>query len=111
MGLFERVATTFAGGELPEEARAELDRALAAAERGELEEAVDQLTALAQRLPRSPAILVALGDLQVRRRDDEAAVAAFGRAVDVSVDAVDAWLALGEALVRLRRGDPARDAF
>ena len=112
MGLFERVTSTLTGGdELPEEAREALSEALRASDRDELVPAQATLEDLQRTHPRSLAVLTALGEVRARRGDDEGAVSAFGRAVDVSVDAVDAWLALGEALVRLRRGDPARDAF
>ena len=41
----------------------------------------------------------------------EDAVTAFGRAVDIDGDRADSWYALGDALARLGRTEPARDAL
>ena len=56
-------------------------------------------------------VQVALGEVRVRRGKDEAAVEAFGRAVDLAPQMVDGWLGLGEALARLGRHEPAREAL
>ncbi len=112
MGLFERIAATLTGGEvLPEQAREEIELALALADRGELDAAEHRLSELARDHPRAVAVHIALGEVRARRGDDEGSVLAFGRAVDVEVNAIDAHLGLGEALLRLGRLDPARDAF
>jgi tetratricopeptide (TPR) repeat protein len=112
MGLLDRVTATLTGVDpIDPDARAEMLEALALADRGELAAAEERLAALAGRLPRAVAVLLALGEVRARRSDDEGAVTAYGRAVDVSVEAIDAWLGLGEALVRLGRADPAHAAF
>jgi GTP-binding protein EngB required for normal cell division/tetratricopeptide (TPR) repeat protein len=112
MGLVERMAFEASGGEsLPPEAREELAQGIALAEGGSLDVAEVRLAAAAVRWPRALPVLIALGEVKAQRRDDEGAVAAFGRAVDLSVDASWAWLGLGDALVRLGRADPARDAY
>lgn len=112
MGLFERLTATLVGGDpLSDEAGEEVALALALADRGDFAGAEHRLVAIADAHPRVPAIWVALGEVRARGGHDEGAVTAFGRAVDLSTDAIDGWLGLGEALVRLRRPDPAGDAF
>ncbi len=108
MGLLDHL-TGLAG--LTDDVREEIALAFAFSERGDFGTAVSRLSALAEAHPRAVPVQLALGELRARQADDEGAVAAFGRAVDLSVDAVDGWLGLGEALVRLGRPDPARDAF
>src|SRR3954468_22489614 len=107
MGLLDRVAATLGGSDLDGDARAAVADALALADAGALDIAEQRLRALEARQPRALPVLVALGEVRARRGDDEGAVTSFGRAVDVSVEAVDAWLGLGEGLARLRRGGPA----
>jgi GTP-binding protein EngB required for normal cell division/tetratricopeptide (TPR) repeat protein len=111
MGLVERMVSSVSGELLEPEARDELAQAVAMAEGGDLDVAEVRLAAAAARWPRALPLQVALGQVKAERRDDEGAVAAFGRAVDLSVDASWAWLGLGDALVRLGRADPARDAY
>jgi Flp pilus assembly protein TadD/GTP-binding protein EngB required for normal cell division len=60
--------------------------------------------------PRAPDELAEAWDL-VARGDHEAASAAFGRAVDRDAASAEAWWGLGEALARLDRFEPARDAL
>src|SRR5262245_40421842 len=100
MGLFDRLAATLGIETLPEEARDQIAVALGVADRGELAAAEERIAMLTQTHPRVVAVFIALGEVRVRRGDDEGAVSAFGRAIDLSVDAVDAHLGLGEALVR-----------
>src|SRR5688572_15195051 len=111
MGLFDKLASAVAGDGVPDTIREELGLVDALADRGELGEAERRLETLVAEHPRVAAVQTALGDLRILRGDDEAAVTAYGRAVDLDTGATDAWLALGEALVRLRRPDPALDAF
>jgi tetratricopeptide (TPR) repeat protein/GTPase SAR1 family protein len=112
VGLLDRLATSLAGGEdLPDEPRAEVERAFAEGAAGDWAGAVRRLRAATERHRDLPALFVALGDASDRAGDDEAAVAAFGRAVDLSPHMVDGWLGLGEALVRLGRFEPAREAM
>jgi tetratricopeptide (TPR) repeat protein len=111
MGLLDRLATTLGGGEdVADDARAEIERALAFGAADNWHAAEAMLSAAAER-HRVPAIFVALGDARARLGRDEGAVQAFGQAVDLSAHAVDGWLGLGEALVRLGRFEPAREAL
>jgi Flp pilus assembly protein TadD/GTP-binding protein EngB required for normal cell division len=113
MGIIERIAGTLDGlaGEGDGEARAALAHALATAERGRLEDAEQQLAELAARHPKLGAVHYHLGRLRARRGALEEAVASLGRAVDLDRDVAEAWQALGEALARLGRTEPARDAL
>ena len=112
MGFLDRLAAGLVGGEpLTDDAREQIDLALALADRGDLGDAEERLAELARNYPKVVAVRVAQGEVRARRGDHDGAVEAYGRAVDLSVDAVDAWLGLGEALVRLGRRDPAADAF
>ncbi|HEY0712751.1 MAG TPA: tetratricopeptide repeat protein, partial [Polyangia bacterium] len=112
MGLLDRLATTLAGGEeLPDEPRAEVERAFAEGAAGDWPAAVRRLRVATERHRDQPALFVALGEACEGAGDDEAAVEAFGRAVDLTPHAVDGWLGLGEALVRLGRYEPAREAL
>ena len=114
MGLLERLASTLAGGaDLDDGLRAEIEEALArgGADGGNWAAAEAALLELATRRPEAPEVQVALGEVRVRRGKDEAAVEAFGRAVDLSPQMVDGWLGLGEALARLGRHEPAREAL
>jgi GTP-binding protein EngB required for normal cell division/Tfp pilus assembly protein PilF len=112
MGLLERLATTLAGlDDLSDDQRGEIERALAEESAGDAAAAEKRLLAAAARHKDVPAIFVALGEIRVRAGRDEAAVEAFGRAVDLSGQSVDGWLGLGEALIRLGRFEPAREAL
>ena len=112
MGLLDELLSTITGGEaLPEAARKEIAQALTCADDGELVIAEARLLGLCDDYPELPAVLLALGEVRSRRGHDEAAVEAYGRAVNLAKDAVEGWLGLGEALVRLGREQPARDAL
>jgi tetratricopeptide (TPR) repeat protein/GTP-binding protein EngB required for normal cell division len=112
VGLLDRLASTLAGGaDVDDQVRAEIDEALAEGGAGNWAAAEVALLDLAARSPGAPEVQVALGEVRVRRGHDEPAVQAFGRAVDLSPQAVDGWLGLGEALVRLGRFEPAREAL
>jgi Flp pilus assembly protein TadD/GTP-binding protein EngB required for normal cell division len=112
MGLLDELLSTLTGGEsLPEVVRKEIAQALACAEEGELVIAEARLLGLSDDYPELPAVFLALGEVRSRRGHDQAAVEAYGRAVNLAKDAVDGWLGLGEALARLGREEPARDAL
>ncbi len=112
MGLLDRLTATLSGADAaPDGVREEITVALAQADRGELAQAEARLVALGIRWPDVAQVFVALGEVRVRRGDDDGAVVAFGRAVDRSSGAIDAWLGLGEVLARLGRAAPARDAL
>jgi len=112
MGLLDQLLSTLTGGgSLPEAVRKEIAQALACVEEGELVIAEARLLGLSGDYPELPAIFLALGEVRSRRGHDEAAVEAHGRAVALAKDAVDGWLGLGEALARLGREEPARDAL
>ena len=88
-----------------------MTRAQALADSGDLDGAEAALRAAAQQFPRYAPAFVAIGALDERRGNLEAAVTAFGRAVDIDGDRADSWYALGDALARLGRTEPARDAL
>ena len=116
MGFFDRIAGTLdelvgENGDTETRARDEIALARAFAERGQLGEAEERLADLARRHPRLGDVPAAQGELAARRGDDEAAVEAFGRAVDLRFGDAGAWLGLGQALGRLGRFEPARDAL
>jgi GTP-binding protein EngB required for normal cell division/Flp pilus assembly protein TadD len=112
MGLLDQLLSTLTGGEsLPEAVRKEIAQALACVDEGELVIAEARLLGLCGDYPEVPAVFLALGEVRGRRGHDEAAVEAYGRAVYLAKDAVDGWLGLGEALARLGREEPARDAL
>ena len=112
MGLLDELRSTLTGGEaLPEAARKEIAQALACADEGELVIAEARLLGLADDYPELPAVFLALGEVRSRRAHDEAAVKAYGRAVNLAKDSVEGWLGLGEVLARLDREQPARDAL
>lgn len=117
MGILDRIAGTLddlvAGDDAQSETRAREELALARAfiDRGDLSEAEARIDEVAKRHPRLPTVFVARGELANRRRDDDAAASAFGRAVDLDGGDAEAWLQLGQALARLQRFEPARDAL
>src|SRR5512134_2280279 len=111
MALLDDILTTLTGGgALSEAVRKEIAQALACADEGELVIAEARLLALADDNPELAAVFLALGEVRARRGHDEQAVEALGRAVNLDKNLVEGWLGLGEALVRLRRFEPARDA-
>ncbi len=112
MSVLDRLAATLAGVEaVPGDAREQIALALAYAERGALAAAELRLEELARAHGQVGAVWAALGEVRARRDDSEGAASAFSRSVDLYPGAPEAWLGLGEALVRLGRGDPARDAL
>ena len=88
-----------------------MTRAQGLADNGDLDGAEAALRAAAQQFPRYAPAFVAIGALDERRGNLEAAVTAYGRAVDIDGDRADSWYALGDALARLGRTEPARDAL
>ena len=112
MGLLDRLASTLAGAsDLDDSLRADIEAALAEGGGGNWAAAEVALIDLLSRRPESPELFVALGEVRVRRGNDEAAVESFGRAVDLAPQMVDGWLGLGETLARLGRNEPAREAL
>jgi len=114
VGIFDRIAGTLDelvgdNGDTETRARDEIALARGFAERGQHEEAAERLADLARRHPRLGEVPAAQGELAAKRGDDEAAVAAFGRAVDLNIGAAMSWQGLGQALARLERFEPARD--
>jgi GTP-binding protein EngB required for normal cell division len=112
MALLDDILATLTGGEtIPEAVRKEIAQAVACAEDGEWVIAEARLLGLADDYPEVAAVFLALGEVRARRGHDETAVEAYGRAVSLAKNAVEGWLGLGEALVRLQRPEPARDAL
>ncbi len=111
MGLFDHIVATLTGESVPEPVRKEIAEALTCADQDELVIAEARLQLLSSDHPDEAAVFVALGQVRTRRHDDEGAVQAYGRAVDLNKGSVEGWLGLGEALARLGRTEPARDAF
>ena len=113
MGIIERIAGTLDGlaGDGDGAAREEIALALAMAERGDVAVAEARLVDVAARFPKLGAAFFHLGRLRARRGALEDAVTAFGKAVDLDRDVAEAWAALGDALARLGRTEPARDAL
>jgi len=116
MGIFDRIAGTLdelvgENGDTETRARDEIALARGFADRGQYGEAAERLAELARRHPRLGDVPAAQGELAAMRGDDEAAVAAFGRAVDLHFGDARSWLGLGQALARLGRFEPARDAL
>jgi GTP-binding protein EngB required for normal cell division/Flp pilus assembly protein TadD len=104
-------STLTGGGAVPEAVRREIAQAVACVEEGELVIAEARLLGLSDDHPDVAAVFLALGEVRSRRGHDEEAVEAYGRAVNLDKDAVEGWLGLGEALARLGRAEPARDAL
>src|SRR5436190_681226 len=69
------------------------------------------LRAVQAQFPRYAPGFAARGELEVRRGKLEDAVTALGRAVDLDGGRAEFWYALGDALARLGRTEPARDAL
>jgi tetratricopeptide (TPR) repeat protein/GTP-binding protein EngB required for normal cell division len=117
MGLLDRIADTLDGLARDAETRAEeraieeIDGAMGLAERGDLAAAEQRLREISERNPRLARAFKRLGDVRVRRGDDDGAADAYGRAVDLETADIDAWFELGEVLARLGRFEPARDAL
>lgn len=116
MGIFDRIAGTLdelvgENGDTETRARDEIALARGFADRGQYDEAAERLAELARRHPRLSDVHAAQGDLAARRGGDDDAVAAFGRAVDLHFGDATSWLGLGQALARLGRFEPARDAL
>jgi len=113
MGILDRIAGTLDGltGDTDAGAAAEVMRAQAMAEAGDLDGAAAALRAVTGRFARYAPGYVALGQLAASRGQLEEAVTALGRAVDLDGDRAEPWFELGDALARLGRTEPARDAL
>ncbi|HEY2728959.1 MAG TPA: dynamin family protein [Polyangia bacterium] len=113
MGIIDRIAGTLdeLAGDGEGAAREEIALALAMAERGDVAEAEARLADVAARFPRLGAAFFQLGRLRARRGALEDAVTALGKAVDLDRDGAETWAVLGDALARLGRTEPARDAL
>ncbi len=95
----------------PRDAGAHYVCGLVAQDRGALEEARASLEAAAALAPEKPSLLIALGNLALRQRDDEAAERAFRAALRTAPHAAAAHANLGTALKRQGRLDAAVHAF
>jgi tetratricopeptide (TPR) repeat protein/GTP-binding protein EngB required for normal cell division len=114
MGIIDRIAGTLeelAGEGEEAAAREEIALAMAQADRGDLEDAEKRFAEVAARFPTLSPAFVRLGQIRARRGALEEAVTALGKAVDLDGDSAEAWWSLGDALARLRRTEPARDAL
>jgi tetratricopeptide (TPR) repeat protein/GTP-binding protein EngB required for normal cell division len=115
MGILDRIAGTLdeLAGDGPSAAavREEIALALAQAERGDLADAEARLADVAARFPTLAPAFVHLVRLRARRGALDEAVTAFGKAVDLAPDDGAAWGGLGDALARLGRREPAREAL
>lgn len=117
MGFLDRIAGTLdelvgsEDGDSAARALEEIALARAFTARGALDEAQERLEDLGRRHPRLAPVHTAAGELAAARADGPAAAAAFGRAVDLNPGDAEAWAGLGEALARLERFEPARDAL
>jgi tetratricopeptide (TPR) repeat protein/GTPase SAR1 family protein len=114
MGIIDRIAGTLdeltgEGGEAA--AREEIALAVAQAERGDVGDAEARLADVASRFPTLSPAFLRLGQVRGKRGALEEAVTALGKAVDLDGDSAEAWWSLGDALARLRRTEPARDAL
>src|SRR5258708_5860638 len=115
MGIFDRIAGTIddlaRDAVTPRDVSEEIALALAYADRGDLTFAEERLLDLTARFPKVASVHAALGAVQARRDDLDAAIASYGRAVDRDGDDARNWFALGALLARARRFEPARDAL
>ena len=113
MGIIDRIAGTLdeLAGDGDAGPREEIALAAALIDRGDLEDAESRLRAVAARFPKLGPAFFHLGRARALRDDLEGAVTAFGKAVDLDREIPEAWAALGDALARLGRTEPARDAL
>ena len=117
MGLLDRIAGTLEGlgrdadAEADERANQEIDAAMTVAGAGDLAAAEDRLRRVTEARPRLARGFKRLGEVRARRGAHDDAASAYGRAVDLDADDIDAWFELGELLARLGRFEPARDAL
>ncbi|HVU49511.1 MAG TPA: tetratricopeptide repeat protein, partial [Polyangia bacterium] len=113
MGIIDRIAGTLdeLAGDGDAGAREEIALAAGLIDRGDLADAEARLRAVATRFPKLGPAFFHLGRARALRGDLEDAVTAFGKAVDLDRDVPEAWAALGDALARLGRTEPARDAL
>ncbi len=117
MGLLDRIAGTLEGlgrdadADADERANQEIDAAMTVAGAGDLATAEDRLRTVTEARPRLARGFKRLGEVRARRGAHDDAASAYGRAVDLDADDIDAWFELGELLARLGRFEPARDAL
>jgi Flp pilus assembly protein TadD len=78
---------------------------------GEYDEAVDVLREGLSRYPESVLLHVGLGYTRVARDEFVWARASFERALELDPEYEDAWVGLGETLLKFGRVDDARQAF
>ena len=114
MGILDRIAGTLdeLTGDTDAGAATEVMRAQALAEAGDLDGAEAALRAVTQQFPRYAPGFVALGELdgaarRARGRGDRARAGGRSR----TATRAESWYALGDALARLGRTEPARDAL
>jgi tetratricopeptide (TPR) repeat protein/GTP-binding protein EngB required for normal cell division len=117
MGLLDRIAGTLEGlgrdadAEADERANQEIDAAMTVAGAGDLVTAEQRLRTVTEVRPRLARGFKRLGEVRARQGAHDDAASAYGRAVDLDADDIDAWFELGELLARLGRFEPARDAL
>ena len=117
MGLLDRIAGTLEGlgrdadAEADERANQEIADAMTVAGAGDLATAEERLRTVTEARPRLARGFKRLGEVRARRGAHDDAAAAYGRAVNLDADDIDAWFELGELLARLGRFEPARDAL
>jgi tetratricopeptide (TPR) repeat protein/GTP-binding protein EngB required for normal cell division len=113
MGILDRIAGTLdeLTGDTDAGAASEVMRAHALADAGDMDGAEAVLRAVQSQFPRYAPGYAARGELDARRGRLEDAVTALGRAVDLDGGRAESWYGLGDALARLGRTEPARDAL
>ncbi len=113
MGILDRIAGTLdeLTGDTDAAAASEVMRAHALADGGDMDGAEAVLRAVQSQFPRYAPGYAARGELDARRGRLDDAVTALGRAVDLDGGRAESWYGLGDALARLGRTEPARDAL
>jgi tetratricopeptide (TPR) repeat protein/GTP-binding protein EngB required for normal cell division len=113
MGILDRIAGTLdeLTGDTDAAAASEVMRAHALADAGDMDGAEAVLRAVQSQFPRYAPGYAARGELDAQRGRLDDAVSALGRAVDLDGGRAESWYGLGDALARLGRTEPARDAL
>ena len=113
MGILDRIAGTLdeLTGDTDAAAASEVMRAHALADAADMDGAEAVLRAVQSQFPRYAPGYAARGELDARRGRLDDAVTALGRAVDLDGGRAESWYGLGDALARLGRTEPARDAL
>src|SRR4029079_13315435 len=98
-------------GDTDAAAAEEVMRANALADAGDFDGAEATLRRVQAQFPKYAPAFAERGLVDVRRGRLEEAVTALGRAVDLDSGRAESWYGLGDALARLGRTEPARDAL